>query len=59
MSRIEVLLKRLAIPRSLNQLGVRREQLPQIVASSFGNSMDGNPVRLSAYELTRILEAAF
>jgi alcohol dehydrogenase class IV len=50
------LCRELAIPRTLGELGVRREQIPAITASSRGNSMSGNPRELTDEELTRLLE---
>ncbi|MGQ0633751.1 MAG: iron-containing alcohol dehydrogenase [Planctomycetaceae bacterium] len=54
--KIDSLLERLHIPRRLSEIGVRREQIPDIVRDSRGNSMSGNPRELSDDELTRILE---
>lgn len=47
---------RIGIPSRLSALGVRAEQLPAIVRSSRGNSMDGNPRDISDAELHDILE---
>ncbi len=47
----------LGIPRRLNDLGVRREQLPALVRDSRGNSMSGNPRQLTDEELFTLLEA--
>jgi alcohol dehydrogenase class IV len=44
------------VPKRLSDLGVRREQIPNLVASSRGNSMNGNPVQLSDEELGQLLE---
>jgi alcohol dehydrogenase class IV len=44
------------VPKRLSDLGIRREQIPELVASSRGNSMNGNPVQLSDEELARLLE---
>lgn len=46
----------IGIPSRLSQIGVRAEQLPAIVRSSRGNSMDGNPREIDDAELTEILE---
>ncbi len=46
---------RIGIPSRLTDLGVRDEQLPDIVRSSRGNSMSGNPRELSDEELTDVL----
>jgi alcohol dehydrogenase class IV len=48
--------KRIGIPRSLSDIGVTRNQLPALVKSSRGNSMNGNPRELSDDELMRIFE---
>ncbi len=44
------------IPVRLRDLGVAREQLPQLVPSSRGNSISGNPRELSDAELLNLLE---
>ena len=44
------------IPRRLSILGVRPDQIPQIVKSSRGSSMSGNPCELNDEELTGILK---
>jgi alcohol dehydrogenase class IV len=56
---IENICHRIGIPRRLAQLGVRREQIPDLVKSSRGSSMSGNPRELSDQELTAILEEIF
>ncbi|QDV50719.1 iron-containing alcohol dehydrogenase [Gimesia fumaroli] len=53
---IETLNDRINIPRNLSSLGVTQAQIPDLVASSRGNSMSGNPRELSDAELTQILE---
>lgn len=53
---IETLCRRVGVPPKLSDLGVRREQIPAIAASSRGASMSGNPRELSDEELTAILE---
>lgn len=53
---VESLCAEVGIPRRLRDIGVRREQLPAIVKSSYGNSMSGNPRALSGEELGSILE---
>lgn len=53
---IDQLCRELAIPRTLSELGVRREQLPDIVAASRGNSMSGNPRELTDEALANLLE---
>ena len=53
---IDSLCNRIGIPRRLADLGVRAEQVPDLVRSSRGSSMSGNPREVSDTELTRILE---
>ncbi|MBN2293434.1 MAG: iron-containing alcohol dehydrogenase, partial [Pirellulales bacterium] len=53
---IDSLCRRVGVPRSLSELGVKTEQIPAIVASSRGSSMSGNPRQLSDEELTAELE---
>jgi Alcohol dehydrogenase, class IV len=53
---IATILKMLKIPTRLRDLGVKREQIPELVTGSRGNSMNGNPRTLSDEELTAILE---
>ncbi len=47
----------LGVPQRLRELGVRHEQLAELVPASRGNSMSGNPRLLSDAELQDILEA--
>jgi alcohol dehydrogenase len=47
----------LGIPSRLSDLGVTAEQIPDIVRSSRGNSMDGNPRDITDEELDAILRA--
>jgi alcohol dehydrogenase class IV len=54
---VDGLCDELRIPRRLSQIGVRREQLPELVRSSRGSSMDGNPRALCDDELRDILSA--
>ncbi len=54
---IDDLCRRLEIPQRLSNLGIRREQIPALVAGSRGNSMSGNPRDVSDSELSEILEA--
>jgi alcohol dehydrogenase class IV len=54
--RVEMLATTIGIPSRLSELGVRREQIPSLVAGSKGNSMAGNPRDISDHELTEILE---
>jgi alcohol dehydrogenase class IV len=52
------LAEQIGIPRRLSALGVKREQIPDLVRGSHGNSLSGNPRDVSDAELTEILEAA-
>jgi len=52
---VRSLCHRIGIPTTLTQLGVSVEQLPAIVTSSRGNSMSGNPRKLSGDELMNVL----
>jgi len=56
IDKIQSLNDRINIPRRLSELGVTRSQIPDLVASSRGNSMSGNPREISDSELTQILE---
>jgi alcohol dehydrogenase class IV len=56
IDRIDQISQRIGIPRTLTELGVRREQLPALVRDSRGNSMDGNPQALEDGELAELLE---
>lgn len=47
----------LGVPERLRDLGVKPEQLSELVPASRGNSMNGNPRPLSDAELRDILEA--
>ena len=47
----------LGVPERLRDLGVRHEQLVELVPASRGNSMSGNPRSLSDTELRDLLEA--
>jgi alcohol dehydrogenase class IV len=53
---IDGLCRDLGIPRRLSELGVRAEQIPDLVAGSHGNSLSGNPREISDSELREILE---
>jgi alcohol dehydrogenase class IV len=57
LEQIETLCDRVGTPRRLSQVGVTRDQIPQIVRSSRGSSMSGNPRELTDAELTEILES--
>lgn len=54
---VEKLCDTVGVPRRLSEVGVRREHIPAIVASSRGSSMKGNPRDVSDEEITQILEA--
>ena len=56
VARIDELVAELRIPTTLSELGVRREQIPELVIGSHGNSMNGNPRPVPDDELTAILE---
>jgi len=56
VERIEGLCDAVGVPRRLSEVGVRREQIPAIVAGSRGSSMSGNPRELSDAELSELLE---
>lgn len=55
--RIRDLCAEVGIPARLRDVGVRPEQLPDIVACSRGNSMSGNPQTVTDQELLVLLEA--
>ena len=52
---IETICRRVKIPATLTEVGVARDQIPDIVKSSRGNSMSGNPRDLTDTELTTVL----
>jgi alcohol dehydrogenase class IV len=56
VERIDQLCQAVGVPRTLRELGVRREQIPMLARDSRGNSMDGNPLALSDDEILRLLE---
>jgi alcohol dehydrogenase class IV len=56
VEKVQALCDAVGVPRRLSTLGVQREQLPDLVRSSRGNSMSGNPRELSDGELHRLLE---
>jgi len=58
VERIQQLCREVGLPSHLADLGVGREQIPDLVRSSRGNSMDGNPRLVSDEELTALLEEA-
>jgi alcohol dehydrogenase class IV len=59
VERVEELCRECGVPRRLSELGVRREQIPDLVRDARGNSMSGNPRDLDDAELTQILEHAW
>ena len=54
---IDTLCSDLGVPMKLTQVGVRPDQLDDLVHGSRGNSMNGNPRQLGDSELRKILEA--
>jgi alcohol dehydrogenase class IV len=52
---LEMLATSLGIPKRLRELGVKEEQLRDLVPASRGNSMTGNPRDLSDDELLELL----
>jgi len=54
---VQSLCHEIGIPSHLRDLGVRREQTADLVPSSHGNSLSGNPRDLSDDELRDVLEA--
>jgi alcohol dehydrogenase class IV len=53
---VETLCRDVGIPTRLRDLGVQREQIAELVPSSHGNSLNGNPRALSDDELRDLLE---
>lgn len=56
IEQIDRLAEAVGVPRRLGDLGVTREHIPELVAGSRGNSMNGNPRQLNDEELSRLLE---
>jgi len=56
IAKVEALRDEVGAPRRLSDLGVAADKIPDIVRSSRGSSMSGNPRQLSDDELTTILE---
>jgi alcohol dehydrogenase class IV len=56
LDRIDALCAELKVPTKLSQVGVRADQLDDLVRGSRGNSMNGNPRQLEDAELRGILE---
>jgi len=59
IERVKQISSQIGIPNRLTDIGVQADQIPAIVHSSRGNSMNGNPRELTDEELTRILEEMF
>ena len=53
---VNALCAELSVPTRLSQVGVRPDQLDDLVRGSRGNSMNGNPRQLSDPELRAVLE---
>lgn len=53
---IEAICDRIGSPRTLSEIGVGSSMIPDLVKSSRGNSMRGNPREVSDEELTKLLE---
>ena len=56
ITKVQLIGRKIGIPDRLSELGVEKSQLPQLVTSSRGNSMSGNPCDLSDAELLNLLE---
>ena len=56
IDRVNQLCAELHVPTRLSQVGVRPEQLDDLVKGSRGNSMNGSPRQLSDAELRAVLE---
>ena len=54
--RIEALCQTIGIPARLRDLGVKEDQFPALIASSRGNSMNGNPRDVTDGELQEIFD---
>ncbi len=54
---IEEINRRIGIPERLSDIGVRRDQIADLVRDCRGNSMSGNPRELSDDQLAQLLEA--
>jgi alcohol dehydrogenase class IV len=53
----DLLCRDVGIPSRLRDIGVRHDQIADLVVSSHGNSLSGNPRDLSDDELRDLLEA--
>jgi alcohol dehydrogenase class IV len=56
IQQIETLCREVRIPTRLRDLAVRQEELSELVTSSRGNSLSGNPRDVSDEELRQLLE---
>jgi len=56
VARIGELCQAVGVPRRLRDINVSREQLPVIVESAHGNSLDGNPITVADDQLHAVLE---
>jgi alcohol dehydrogenase class IV len=56
LAHINALCSDLHVPTKLAQVGVRADQLDDLVRGSRGNSMNGNPRQLDDAELRALLE---
>ncbi len=56
IDKIESICRRIGVPPRLADVGVRHDQIPDLVKSSRGQSMSGNPRDVSDAELTHLLE---
>lgn len=54
---VECLCREVGIPSRFRDIGVKQQQIPDLVISSHGNSLSGNPRDLTDEELRDILEA--
>lgn len=56
IEKVEELCDRLGTPRTLSELGVDPQKIPEIARDSKGNSMSGNPKELSTEDVEEILQ---
>jgi alcohol dehydrogenase class IV len=57
VDRVDQLCETVGVPKTFSALGVRREQLDEVVRGSQGNSMSGTPRDVPGDELRELLEA--
>ncbi len=57
IAEVKDLLNDLEIPKKLPGVRVKREELPQLVKASWGNSMRGNPVQPEDEQIAGLIEA--